>query len=209
MNSQMNNRFCDNTNCNGGRAFQIRDSMFCSPRCGNIHFNLSRGDEEYWSNEEQEEEEWERKVEEAKQTIDERISRCDEKITRHQENIAVGKENIGKLLLLSSLLPEAVLKPLLQPHLDIVKNDENAIQLYKTEKLIYTTLKNPNFTKRKIFKMFFAKYDELLSNSYDISGNNVRAGNMEEGEYIDYCKRSLVQREYIRKMCCYGYGEEL
>ena len=56
MNSQMNISTCDNTNCNGGRAFQIRECMFCSPRCGNIHFNLSRGDEEYWSNEEQDEE---------------------------------------------------------------------------------------------------------------------------------------------------------
>ena len=57
MNSQMNISTCDNTNCNGGRVFQIRDSIFCSPRSGNIHFNLSRGDEEYWSNEEQEQDE--------------------------------------------------------------------------------------------------------------------------------------------------------
>ena len=209
MNSQMNNRFCDNTNCNGGRAFQIRECMFCSPRCGNIHFNLSRDDEEYWSNEEQEEEEWVRQIEEAKQTIDERISRCDEKITLHQENIDLGKENIGKILLLSSLVPEAVLKPFLQPHLDIIENDEIAIQLYKTEKLIYTALIKQNFATKHLFKMFLAKYDELLSNSYDISGNNVRAGNMEEGKHIDYCRRSLVQREYIRKCCCLGYGEEL
>jgi hypothetical protein len=203
----MNISTCDNTNCNGGRAFQIRDSMFCSPRCGNIHFNLSRGDEEYWPNEEQDQEEeeewntaWDKKH--AQKVIKLRIASCDERITSFQEKIKLAKVNIRELLQLGSLLPNAILQPLL----NIVENDENNIQLFKTEKLIYNSLLNPN-TNKEIFKMLLAKYDELLSNSYDICGNMVREGNP-EGEYIDYCKRSLVQRKYIRKMCCLGYGED-
>ena len=90
--------------------------------------------------------------------------------------------------------------------MDNVEHDENIIKLYKTEKLIYNATLNSNSNK-EIFKILLAKYDELLSNSYNISGNMVREGNT-EGEYIDYCKRSLVQREYIRKMCCLGYGED-
>ena len=105
---------------------------------------------------------------------------------------------------MGSLLPNAVLQPLL----NIVENDENNIQLFKTEKLIYTSLLNPN-TNKEIFKMLLAKYDELLSISYDLSGNRVRENDAGEGEYIDYCKRSLVQREYIREMCCLGYGEDI
>ena len=42
---------CDNTGCIGGRAFQIRDKLFCSPCCGNTHFNLTEGDEDYWPEE--------------------------------------------------------------------------------------------------------------------------------------------------------------
>ena len=179
MNSQMNISTCDNTNCNGGRAFQLRDSMFCSPRCGNIHFNLSRGDEEYWPNEEQDqEEEKEEEKKRAQQAIEHRIARCDERITCHQENIAISKQNIRELLKFRSLLPKAIL----QPHLDNVEHDENIIKLYKTEKLIYNSTLNSNSNK-EIFKMLLAKYDELLSNSYDITENLVRTGIMGEGEY--------------------------
>jgi hypothetical protein len=30
-----------------------------------------------------------------------------------------------------------------------------------------------------------------------------------EGEHLDYCKQSLEQREFIRKMCCVGYRGHL
>ena len=47
---------CDNNECNRGRGFKIRDAMFCSPSCGNKHFNLSKGDEDYWTDESEEQE---------------------------------------------------------------------------------------------------------------------------------------------------------
>ena len=40
----------------GGRAFEIREKLFCSPSCGNKHFDLHLGDEDYWENDEDEEE---------------------------------------------------------------------------------------------------------------------------------------------------------
>jgi hypothetical protein len=56
--------------------------------------------------------------------------------------------------------------------------------------------------------MLLTKYDELMGISYDISENMVRNGIVGEGRHIDYCKNSLDHREYIRKMCCVGYGED-
>ena len=94
------------------------------------------------------------------------------------------------------------------PQLDKIKNYENDMSLVKTEKMIYNALSNSNSNK-KIFKMLLAKYDELMGLSYDISGNMVINGLVPEGEHLDYCKESLTQREYIRKMCSFGYGELL
>jgi hypothetical protein len=76
----------------------------------------------------------------------------------------------------------------------------------KTEKLIYTSILNPN-TNKEIFKLLLAKFDELVNNTYDISGDMVREGKWEEGRYIDYCKESLDHRKYIYRMCCIGYGK--
>jgi len=39
---------CENKDCIGGRAFEIRKKLFCSPCCGNHHFGLTEGDEDYW-----------------------------------------------------------------------------------------------------------------------------------------------------------------
>ena len=45
---------CDNGSCNGGRGFQIRDCVFCSPACGNSWFKLEKDDEDYWEEDEEE-----------------------------------------------------------------------------------------------------------------------------------------------------------
>jgi hypothetical protein len=78
----------------------------------------------------------------------------------------------------------------------------------KTEKLIYTSFLNPN-TKKEIFKLLLAKFDEVMNNTYNIGEELVREGKWGEGVYIDYCKGSLDYRKYIYKMCCYGYGKKL
>tara|TARA_R110000822_G_scaffold296052_1_gene418398 strand:+ start:298 stop:639 length:342 start_codon:yes stop_codon:yes gene_type:complete len=94
------------------------------------------------------------------------------------------------------------------PQLDKIKKYENDMSLVKTEKMIYNALTNSKSNK-KIYKILLSKYDELMELSYDISGNLVINGLVPEGEYLDYCKKSLPQREYIRDVCSFGYGESL
>jgi hypothetical protein len=145
----------------------------------------------------------------SKQVLDNMNASCDERIASLQEKLDNWKAYKGVMGLMENLFSNEDDKNVFRysPQMDNVKNYENNIKLVKTEKLIYTSLRNTN-SKKEIFKMFLAKYDELLSNSYDISGNMVRNGIIVEGDHIDYCKNSLDQREYIRKICCVGYGED-
>jgi len=39
---------CDLEGCRGGRAFDVRGLTFCSPSCGNEHWNLQPGDSDHW-----------------------------------------------------------------------------------------------------------------------------------------------------------------
>ena len=145
----------------------------------------------------------------SKQVVDKLIASCDERIASLQEKIDSWKGYKGVMGLMENLFSNEDDKNVFRysPQMDNVKNYENNIKLVKTEKLIYTSLHNTN-SKKEIFKILLTKYDELMGISYDISGNMVRNGIVVEGEHIDYCKSSLDQREYIRKICCLGYGEE-
>ena len=136
------------------------------------------------------------------------LASCDERIDSLQKKIDNWKPYAGIMGLMAKIYKEEEEQKIFTeaPQMDNVKNLENNIKLVKTEKLIYNAIINKNSTK-EIFKLLLAKYDEMLGISYDISGNMVRNGIIVEGEHIDYCKNSLDQREYIRIICCVGYGE--
>ena len=70
----------------------------------------------------------------------------------------------------------------------------------KVEKLIFTSLLNPN-TKEEIFKLLLAKFDELICNSLEMMESLVRDDEMNEGEYLVNCKVWGKEREKIRKIC--------
>ena len=145
----------------------------------------------------------------SKQVLDNMNASCDERIASLQEKLDNWKGYKGVMGLMENLFSNEDDKNVFRnsKDMDMVKNLENNMKLVKTEKLIYTSLRNTN-SKKEIFKILLAKYDELMGISYDISGNMVRNGIIVEGDHIDYCKNSLDQREYIRKMCCVGYGED-
>jgi len=137
------------------------------------------------------------------------IADCDERIAYLQSKIGSWSAYTGVLGLMGTIMKCDDKKVFSEaPQLDNVKCYKNNMSLVKTEKMIYTALLNPNSNK-KIFKMLLSKYDELMGVSYDISGNMVINGVVPEGEHLDYCKESLTQREYIRKMCSSGCGESL
>jgi len=130
------------------------------------------------------------------------IKDCDERINYLQEKINKWKPYRTVMGMMETLFEgeegETVFSD--APQLDNIKNMENSILCLKTEKLIYIAHRanNPNKT---IFPLLLAKYDDLMNVSYDISGNMVRNGLIPEVEYLNYCKESLEQREYIRKLC--------
>jgi hypothetical protein len=132
---------------------------------------------------------------------------CDERIAFLQSKIDSWSAYKGVMGLMERMFEGEDKKVFSEaPQLDNVKQFENNMSLVKIEKMIYNALSNSNSNK-KIFKMLLAKYDELLGVSYDVSGNMVINGIVPEGDYIDYCKKSLTQREYIRKIC--SMGEQL
>jgi hypothetical protein len=82
-----------------------------------------------------------------------------------------------------------------------LKNMENNIKLIQVERMIYIALSKPN---NAIFPRLRAKYDDYIRISYELSDSMVQTEGIEEQEYLEYCKNSLAQRDYIHKLCHYG-----
>lgn len=121
------------------------------------------------------------------------VSSCDERIASIQEKLDSWRV-YGKVLNLVDLEMET-------KYQDNIQNYENNIKLVQVEKLLYNALAKGN---RAIFPRLLSKYDELMGVSYDLSGNMVITGLTPEGDHLEYCNKSLAQREYIRKLCLYG-----
>lgn len=85
----------------------------------------------------------------------------------------------------------------------LFKSFEIAITIFKVKKLIIKFLANPQ-SHKEIFPKLLAKYDELLTEFYDISSNQVKNGTCEEGVYLELCSETLKDRECIRQLCFYG-----
>ena len=88
------------------------------------------------------------------------------------------------------------------PTADGINNCKNAIEVIKTEKLIYSVLGKGN--GEKLFPRLLAKYDELMNESYEISQAMVRSDDIPEGEYLTFCKETVKQRQHIKTLCDIG-----
>jgi hypothetical protein len=67
--------------------------------------------------------------------------------------------------------------------------------------LIYTSLTQEG--NNALFPRLLAKYDELMRESYELISDRVQEG-LAEDLYLQYCKKTLGQRDYIKAMCDYG-----
>ena len=139
--------------------------------------------------------------------INELISSCDERMAKIEVKMNAWKPYEMMMGLMEKIHDKEEDKKVFSeaPHREETKNYENSIKLINVEKMMWNAMKNKN-ARKEIFKHILAKYDELMRVSYDISGNMVFNEIAKEGDYISYCKGSLDQREFIRKMCCVGYG---
>ena len=134
------------------------------------------------------------------------IASCDERIASVQVKLNAWKPYEMMMGLMEEIHKGEDKKVFSEaPHREETKNYENSIKLINVEKMMWNALKNKN-ARKEIFKHILAKYDELMVVSYDMSGNMVFNEIVKEGDYLSYCKESLDQREFIRKMCCVGYG---
>nr|WPF46662.1 MAG: hypothetical protein [Lake Baikal virophage 8] len=89
---------------------------------------------------------------------------------------------------------------------DKLQSCEKDIKIINVERLIYHALlkKLDGVDNRELFPRLLAKYDELMVDSQDISNNMVLNGIVAEGEYLEFCRECVHQREYIKRMCNYG-----
>ena len=135
------------------------------------------------------------------------IASCDERIAAVQVKVNAWKPYEMMMGLMEKIYDKEEDKKVFSeaPQREETRNYENSIKLINVEKMMWNALKNKN-ARPEIFKHILAKYDELMVASYDMSGNLTQNGLAKEGDYISYCKESLDQREFIRKMCCVGYG---
>ena len=91
---------------------------------------------------------------------------------------------------------------------DELQSCEKDIKTINVERLIYNALlkKLDGVDNRALFPRLLAKYDELIVDNMDISNNMVQNGIVAESEYLEFCRESVHQREYIKRICNYGEG---
>jgi len=75
-----------------------------------------------------------------------------------------------------------------------------ALNILKTTKLVYLSLKNRN-TNKNIYKLLMEKYDTLLELYISLQEDLVTKGDIKEGGYLKYCKFSLEQRNNLKSIC--------
>ena len=127
------------------------------------------------------------------------ISSCEERIISIQSRI----DSLKVFTNILSLVTDSCEKKVrYNCNREEIKNYENNIKLINVEKLIYKALGNKD--NSKLFPKLFQKYSELMTESYDMSGNMVKIGAIQEQEYLEFCSQSLAQRDFVRKMCFYG-----
>jgi hypothetical protein len=130
--------------------------------------------------------------------LDNFVADCDKRIAVCKEKLDKNKKKIDEVV-------KGLEWKKVKEDLQIIYTiKENEIKLLKIEKIILRALYNPN-SKREIFKHLLAKYNELLCVDLEHTSNMVQIQILTEQNYLDMCKRSKEQHEYIRTLCCCGY----
>jgi hypothetical protein len=128
----------------------------------------------------------------------ERIKLCGEYAVACDEKIEKLQKHFGLLLGMKKSLGLVLCKPVECRTLDV----ENDIKRFKVEKLIYKAFVEKKSSK--YLEKLMEKYDELLGTAIEIGRDLVLYEVIVEGEYLDFCKKCLKERECIKIICDYG-----
>jgi hypothetical protein len=72
-------------------------------------------------------------------------------------------------------------------------------KMLKIEKLIYLSIQKNG----KVLDLYCAKYQEILSESYQLSSDMVVKGYTTESKHLAWCSSTLEQQKYIKQVCQY------
>jgi hypothetical protein len=79
-----------------------------------------------------------------------------------------------------------------------VENLKVGVKMVQIEKMIY---KAHEQQRKATLPLLFEKYDAQLAQHLEFSQEEVNLEVMEQGSYLEMCRNSLTQRDYIKKMC--------
>jgi hypothetical protein len=83
--------------------------------------------------------------------------------------------------------------------LNRIQNMTNAVSLVKIERMCYSSLLNQSIPT--IYPRLLSKYDELMGVAYELASDAVLMNVVKETDYLDFCRESLKQRDFIKIMC--------
>ena len=131
---------------------------------------------------------------------------CDEKLEKSENSLGflLGMEkSLGFLEWISSKDELAKCDKVINKKIECrILNIQNNIKLLKVEKFIYKAIIEKKSSK--YLEKLMEKYNELMGTSIEIGRDLVLYEVVVEGEYLDFCKNSLKQREYIKLVCDFG-----
>jgi len=122
---------------------------------------------------------------------------CDERIASLKKKMDAyeAKASLSKML-------GALLAPKLGEHsagwAKKVENLKVGVKMVQIEKMIY---KAHEQQRKATLPLLFEKYDAQLAQHLEFSQEEVNLEMMEQGSYLEMCRHSLTQRDYIKKMC--------
>jgi len=122
---------------------------------------------------------------------------CDERITTLKKKMDAyeAKASLSKLF-------GVILDPKLGEHsagwAKKVENLKVGVKMVQIEKMVY---KAHEQQRKATLPLLFEKYDAQLAQYLEFSQEEVNLEMMEQGSYLEMCRNSLTQRDYIKKMC--------
>jgi len=116
-------------------------------------------------------------------------------------------DRIGRLTVLQAEAFQEVWEPLLK--FGFVRRPllldyyDHSIKMIKIEKLIYLAVGRwiTDKSNGAIFKKFYEKYADLLTESLEMLNKMVKKDDLSEELYLQNCKECIQQQKYIKALC--------